>query len=366
MIDSIYTPPELAAKIVSFIKVQTSPQVIADFAAGDGQLLKAAEKRWKTCRFVAVDIDNAAVDKLKRQKRSWRVGRCNFLKSKSRAQLPFLQKFEAGVSVVILNPPFSCRGAKTIHTHLNDDVLKTSVAMAFVLNALSYLADRGQLIAILPTGCLQSQKDSRAWQAIREICRVEVLVQHGHKIFGGWTPKTSIVRITKRIRRIKPKSEQRSKLGFKLPSSPVVTLFRGRIPMHTLNGNKVNRPVPLIHTTELGQAGVDLSRRFLDESQTTNRTVSGPSVLLQRVGLPDVRKIQIYLRKDRIALSDCVVALQCKSVQEAIKVKESLLKRWDLLESNYGGTCAKYITLKRLEDVLMTLGIRATIQNPNR
>ena len=358
MIDSIYTPPDLAAKIVRCIKVRTPPKVIADFAAGDGQLLRAAERKWKRCRFVAVDIDLAAVRKLRNQKKSWWIGRGDFLKTKSRSHIPFLPNLEGGISVVILNPPFSCRGAKTILTNLGDKILRTSIAMAFVVSALRYLGNGGQLIAILPSGCLQSQKDDVAWQAIRETCRVEVLGQHGHKTFSGWTPKTSIVRITKRSRRVRVRSEHQRQTMVDSSSSAAVKLFRGRISMHTLNGYKVKSPIPLVHTTELRPEGIDVGRRFLDKSQTSNKTISGPSVLLQRVGSPDFRKIQLYLSKDPIALSDCVIGLKCDTAQDAIVVKDSLVREWGRLESKFSGTCAKYITLRRLNELLIALGIR--------
>ena len=63
--DAIYTPPELADELVSASRL-TAPKIIADFAAGDGALLRAAAKTFPRAKLFGTDIDPDAIDLLPR------------------------------------------------------------------------------------------------------------------------------------------------------------------------------------------------------------------------------------------------------------------------------------------------------------
>jgi len=357
MSDRIYTPAKLAFKIVSRAKLSVPPRCIVDFAVGDGQLLRAAQVKWPAAQFIGTDISGGTVSKLRRVNRHWEVSRCDFLSVNSRQRTRVLKNLKGQVSLVLLNPPFSCRGARKFEVHFFGVEISCSLALAFVLTSLTYLSSYGQLLAILPIGCITSEKDAIAWKAIRSMFSIEKLAENDHQAFSGWSPKTVIVRITRRRRRFSKNGgviRQQKPSGSNVAQIPVV-LFRGKIPMYTLNGATESSRIPLIHSTELQKDGLDLDRRTFGLSKT--KSICGPAVLIQRVGLPNPAKIQTYLRAAPVALSDCIVAIRCKSISEAKTVKDRLLANWKWVEASYGGTCARYITLNSLRALLPTLGL---------
>lgn len=260
--------------------------------------------------------------------------------------------------MVVLNPPFSCRGAKKFEVQFGESKVSCSQALAFVLSSLGYLSATGQLLAILPVGCLRSEKDASAWHAIRRVCHVDNLARNGHKTFTGWSPKTVIVRITPRRR---ARVFAKSGVNGENPKGTPVQLFRGKISMHTLNGNGQGDSVPLVHSTEMEKSGLNLQRRSVLANGA--KTIVGPCVLIQRVGLPHPSKIQAYTNRQPIALSDCLIAVKCGRVSDAEQVKARLLEHWREVEQCYGGTCARYITLRSLQGMLRRLGFVATIDD---
>ena len=74
--DIHYTPSALATSLVQATS-EVRPKLVADLAAGNGNLLLAAEQVWPNARFVATDIDPRAVRRLGRLRPSWTVGRCD-------------------------------------------------------------------------------------------------------------------------------------------------------------------------------------------------------------------------------------------------------------------------------------------------
>lgn len=359
-VDCIYSPPELAAKMIAKVKPKGAVSYIADFAAGNGELLKAACIRWPDSRIVATDINKSSVALLRRTKSAWQVGLCDFLNPKSREHSSILPDIKGKVSVALLNPPFSCRGNTRITVDFNGIEIKCSLALAFVLNSITFLAPDGQLVAVLPAGCLNSQRDILAWEAIRKVCRIEAVGENGDRTFSGWSPKTVIVRLT-----ILPVGHKTRRKDTSINGSPnarrrniAVTIYRGKISMHTLNGYKARKRVPLIHSTEMEKTGLNLSRRYVSIKL---KSISGPAVLVQRVGRPDVNKILPYLTKQPIALSDCVIGIKCKTVDDAQVIKSALVKNWEKLEQKYTGTCARYITLDSLCELLEGFGFKAAI-----
>jgi hypothetical protein len=359
-VDCIYSPPELAEKMIAKVKHWADPSYIADFAAGDGELLKAAQEKWPQSTIIATDINNSSVALLRRTKTAWQVGLCDFLNPKSRGRSSILSSIKGKVSLVLLNPPFSCRGNTKITVDFNGTEIKCSLALAFVLTSIPFLAPDGQLVAVLPAGCLQSQKDASAWEAIRKVCRVEEVGRNGHRTFSGWSPKTVIVRLEMLPAGNKTKRKKDSRNnGHKARRRNIaVSLYRGKISMHTLNGNKTRKRVPLIHSTELEKTGLNLLRRHVSVKL---KSIVGPAVLMQRVGRPNVNKILLYFNKQPIALSDCVIGIKCKTFDEAQVIKATLVRNWKKIEQKYVGTCASYITLDSLCELLHSFGFEATV-----
>lgn len=362
--DRFYTPPQLAEKVVRMACSDALPERVADFAAGSGGLLHAALTRWPGAEIVATDIDRQAVEHLRRSNATWRVGKCDFLNRNSRARCRVLSEIRGGVPLVLLNPPFSCRGGRRWSAGLNGTGVRVSKALAFVITAISYLAPEGQIVAILPAGTVRSDGDRRAWELLRAICCCKSAAMDGRKTFAGCYPQTIIVRLKLRSRHVRLEKVRLWRSAYvKATKATTVSIIRGTFQMHTLQRYRSSSSVPLLHTTSLDRTEVVAPRVRVS---TSRRKVRGPAVLLPRVGQPDPAKICLYMKKEPVALSDCVLALRCTTCADARSVRQVLLKNWGVLETLYGGTCARYITIMRLTNLLESCGLSVTSASSDR
>jgi len=356
--DFFCTPRKLADKMVQVSRSHAVDPYVADFAVGDGELLRAALRRWPSVHPTATDVDAQIVARLRRANPDWRVGKCDFLDSRSRAKCRVLSEIKGKVSLVLMNPPFSCRGAKRWLVSINGTHVAASKALAFVLASLSYLAPEGEIVTILPAGTLLSDKDKWAWEILRRLCFCESIATNGRATFAGCFPRTVLMRLRLRSdHRCLRRTPTPSGGSDNRPKAATVSIVRGTIQMHTLSGTPLSGSVPLVHTTELRQNRVHFSRWHVDPPK---RKIKGPAVLLPRVGHPNPDKICLFLKRQHAALSDCVIALKCKTSFEARSVRDSLVTNWRMLRTQYGGTCAPYITISRLTQVLEQLGFHVT------
>ncbi|MES1243630.1 MAG: hypothetical protein ABUT39_18630 [Acidobacteriota bacterium] len=352
--DAYYTPWCIAKNLVEAAGSH-EPSSVADFAAGEGSLLRAAALRWSGATFIATDIDKEKVSYLRAEYPSWLVGDVDFLCPDSRDFCPPLFGMQGKIDCILLNPPFSCRGGRRLHITAMSRNFRCSIAAAFLLSALPYLRIEGQLLAIIPAGSLISDRDSEAWAFISEYYDIDFLAEHGPHAFQGCTLRTASVRL--RVKR-----NLQLNLGQTILQSErglQVSLFRGGIQMHRIDEVHSGGGVPLIHSTELRGGGLCSPRYYVNACA---RATSGPAVLIPRVGKPDISKICLYKENDPIVLSDCVIALLCEGLQEAVYLWKTLKDNWLHLERKYGGTGAPYITLGRLSIFLKDLGfsVRST------
>jgi len=356
--DRFYTPPRLAEALVGYIASIRSPTVIADFAAGDGELLRAAQQKWPQAQLVATDLNCHIVSRLRAAHQRWRIGKADFLNPSSRERCQALSEIKGKVTLAILNPPFSCRGAKSWSITINGATIKCGLAMAFICTTVSYLASGSHILAVLPAGCLRSQKDQAAWEAVDAVCERHIIARNGHRAFKGCFPRTVLVHL-----RLRPEGtigHRQGRVSKHLDhndNAVAVHIVRGTVPMHSLNGESSRGMLPLVHSTDLLNGGVMLSRRKGDR---TRRGITGPAVLIPRVGQPSKCKVCLYSGKGQVVLSDCVIGLKCKTLSDAKDLRHALLRRWQLVKEVYGGTCARYITLEGLRGLLSRLGFHAS------
>ena len=140
-VDAIFTPPDLAKQLVASARSRV-PALVADFCAGDGGLLKAASLRWPKAKLIATDLESTRLKALQ-VSGPLSSGRCDFLNERSRRSCAALKGISTTVDLVLLNPPFSYRGSKTIFVHVDDQRFYCSPAIAFVLNCIPYLSKTG-------------------------------------------------------------------------------------------------------------------------------------------------------------------------------------------------------------------------------
>lgn len=261
--------------------------------------------------------------------------------------------------MVLLNPPFSCRGGAKRTVKVSDQIIACSQAMAFVLTAIQYLAPRGQIVTVLPSGTLRAQKDREAWEYLAARFSVRLVSTNGHRTFNGCFPKTVVIHIDRAAECRRSRSPfdvkpiRRSGVGHE------VELMRGSLQMHALPNQRTVKPTRLIHSTSL--RGGEVAGKAMTV-RTSRSRVSGPAVLLPRVGQPAASKIAVVGNRTQFALSDCVIAIKCRRVSHARDVKAMLLSNWDHVAAAYGGTCAPYVTLPRVVMLLSYLGL--TIRRP--
>ena len=106
MIDQIFTPNHLANELVQYYSRSTHPQLITDFAVGEGSLIKAAYKHWPESQYIVNDIDQNVLSKINLPSSNIEFLNYDFLES------DFENLFNK-IDLILLNPPFSHINRKT-------------------------------------------------------------------------------------------------------------------------------------------------------------------------------------------------------------------------------------------------------------
>ena len=349
--DAHYTPRMLASELIATAH-DVRPTIIADLCAGRGDLLLQAETVWPQANYAAVDIDPSVVRHLKRLRPTWDVGRCDLLNPRARTRSPVLKLIRGRVSLLLLNPPFSCRGNTRYRIDVPDRPIYASAAMSFLLTSLVYLHTSGVAVAILPYGVLHNQKDREAWRHITKRYSVSALTTSPRQSFPRASVKLAIVRLTPSrtptfFRQTLPAVDPPSEIPLR------ARVIRGCQPIHLIPTNPSGPK--LIHSTDLHDATVQLNGR---RGIRPHRTIIGPAVLLPRVGRITTSKIAVFYTSVPIVLSDCVIAVTTQSLDDARTLRHRLSKHFPILEAQYVGTGAPFITIDRLTAVLATLGVQ--------
>ncbi len=346
--DRHYTPAALAERILN-AQLDFTPRLVADFAAGEGALLRAANMKWPNARLIGTDINSDALNAIARTTPNVITGRCDFMRSSSRMRSRVLSKFGGKVCLALINPPFSCRGS-TKHSVVlpAGQKVSCSLAMAFLLNAIQYLRVNGQVIAILPSSCLTSEKDAAAIRTISERFSITKLTAVEPYTFKNCRVDIDVVWLKPHQR----KQHRRQSPRLREAQTELVRITRGQIRMRPrYPRGRLGMP-SLVHTTDLQNGQIIFSGRRISANKSV---VHGPVILLPRVGRPDRRKVCLYLGERPIAISDCIIALQTSSSSSAAVLHHLILERWDSIESEYVGSCAKYLTLNRINQAIHSI-----------
>ena len=352
-IDPFWTPEHVAIDLFRMAPRRCGEMIVADFTAGEGDLLRAAADCWPDSRMVAADIDEVTVRRLRRKHPEWSIGVADFLDPQSRARSRVLRSVRGKVGLLLLNPPFSCRGGKKIALDVGGERLCCSLAMAFILIGKEYLRDDGEIRAILPAGAVSSQKDAVARAYLNRHAAVSFGAQYDRNTFVDCYPQTVLVRA--KFGRNSPQQQKQKINGRVRPDlfGPV-RIVRGSIQMHSVCESNGRDSVPLLHTTQLKNGFV---WKRLPRIKRGRSEISGPAVLMPRVGRPTLDKLVFLSANKRIALSDCVFALTCDSHEDVSQVYEIVKRDWSSVRACFGGTGAPYLTLGKLAHVLGRMGI---------
>ena len=346
MTDAIYTPPELARFLTS-ASLLASPESIADFAAGDGALLRAAAERWPEARLFGSDIDETAVLSVGASIAGCDAKVHDLLADGNDAALES-QTF----NLILLNPPFSCRGNTRFQAAVGGQIYSASKALAFVARALKYLAIDGELIAILPASVLVSERDAELIAAIRAWGCVEQIGDIRKDAFRSHAVAVAVLRISRSAQQ--PQSAVEKPLLVSLRPY-AVEMSRGSLSVHDYVETQIGPR--FIHTTDMRDRRLASTKR---KASAERRRVHGPAVLIPRVGRPSKDKV-VQLPSCEAVLSDCVIALRTVPAGYEQALAAAINENWETFKAAYGGSCAPYTTLKRLTDVFLRLGIVTSI-----
>ncbi len=344
--DAIYTPPELAQFLASATSL-VSPAAIADFAAGDGALLRAAAERWPDARLFGSDIDETAVLSV-----GAGIARCDAKVHDLLADGNDSALGNQTFNLILLNPPFSCRGNTRFQAGFAGQIYSASKALAFVARALKYLAIDGELIAILPASVLVSERDAELFAAIRAWGSVEQIGDVRKDAFRSHSVTVTVLRISRSSRNHKSAVEKPLLVSLR---PYAVEMSRGSLSVHDYVETKTGPR--FIHTTDMREGHLGPTKR---KASTERRRVHGPAVLISRVGRPSKDKV-VQLHSCEAVLSDCVVALRTVPPGHEQALAATIVENWEIFKAAYGGSCAPYTTLKRLTETLLRLGIVSSI-----
>jgi hypothetical protein len=295
-----------------------------------------------------MDLDRRALQKIAEVLPSAELYRADFLADAHRRRhrpnaLDAARRFD----VILLNPPFSCRGNVSLEARIDNCAFRTSTAMSFVVRALHWLACTGELLAIVPASCLTSQKDRVIRGHLETNWRMDIVEQARSRDFSGCAVTVAIIRITRRSGPMLGETQKPAEL---ISPVRVVRIFRGNLSV--ARAADLSGRVPFVHTTHLRNYTLNSEQKV----SGNHRSVTGSAVLIPRVGRPRQDKIALKTTKSRIVISDCVIAIQPPEEADAKAIHELIVKFWPKMLERYSGTCAPYITVEAVEDLLRQFG----------
>jgi hypothetical protein len=350
MIDQFYTPPELAHILVGCLPKSFRPKVIADFAAGEGSLLSAADARWPRAKKVANDVSTITVRALRATRPEWIVANADFMRDRS-VRSSSLRSWERKIDLVLLNPPFSQRSRKPIPVEYDGEEFGASLAVAFMVRTLQFLKNGGYLLAVLPDGCLVSRCDRKVWERLHANFHVEVLRDNATSAFAGVRARTSLVRLSHT-----PSTRSVAQDSLDVGYAATHELRRGQVQMHSVTISRSPDALPLVHTSHLLHGRVALTGPRV----AARREVHGPALLFPRVGRVTPEKVCVLDAGHTVVLSDCVIARELVSIDQTIRLRKEIVLEWAAFAEAYRGTGAPYLTLDRAAYVLRRIGKRVT------
>lgn len=341
--DSFYTPPSLAEKLAGYVTAAHVRSAI-DFCVGDGDLLKAVAKRYERVQLYGTDISREALEKLGGDCPEMVLGGCDFKDDESVNNVHFLH--DNTFDLIVLNPPFTCKGSVVEHLEFEGESFKVSTAMLFTMRALCYLSEQGGLYAILPISCVYSEKDKKAWDYLKEHYNACVLEEPSRVYFKDSAPNIVLVYAGRYTMTVQHTTEI-----VDFSALPVTSIARGCVRMQSPVYSKKCDAMPLIHTTNIQNGKLVNLKKILPGDYLK---VEGFGVIIPRVCNPNPNKIALLDGTCTYALSDCVIVLRTATMKAAEQVRTHILNNWQDFTTIYKGTGAQYTTLARVKQLFGT------------
>lgn len=320
----------------------TSIMHVADFAAGDGQLLLSCKQRWPGARLYANDLDVGVSEHLRR-------GAADIVDCLDFLDDGYLAASSAPTNpdLVVLNPPFGAVQGRQFACTVGDTTVKCSRSFAFLAKALSLVRPGGQVLAVMPSSSTISERDAMARQLMERAYQFEVVLGPTQGLFHPVEASICVLRVTRKasMRLLVPDGVSGSMTNF--------SVMRGQISMKRSERTVAKRLKGWVHTTGLFDNKV-AERYVLPKGATQTHCPPG-AILLPRVGRFDIRKFVLLPRFRSELISDCILAASLGSYEDNTRLYRLLLAD-SRAPSLYAGTGASYLTIGRLtryvEDLL--------------
>ena len=283
------------------------------------------------------DISSKIIYPLRKKHPDWKLGVCDFLNSGSRnTSFIFNKKYD----VILLNPPFTCRGSIKQSIKIEDKEYRMSTAMAYIVEAIKYLQKDGVLYAILPISIAYSQKDEKIRAYLTKKYYFQIIEELDNQWFEKCKPNIVLAAINDK--NIISQKNIIKRIDIKIP---YLIFQRGSFGMHMVD-KKIKRGISLVHSTNI------IDEQIVGLKYKVKKNISmikGPAVLIHRVGQPNKKKVCVIWDSEVYAISDCIIGIKANKLALCWKIKKEIINNWSDFSNLYKGTGAKYITIKRLK-----------------
>ncbi|WP_146346762.1 methyltransferase [Phaeobacter marinintestinus] len=338
-----YTSEETSDQLVSAARMD-NPVSVVDFCAGKGRLLASARRRWPGARLYANDIDPSVLGALPNT--HWT--NLDFLTEdfEKFGGSQTLQKFD----VILLNPPFSFDRNQEHSARGSFANTRCSVAFAFLFTALEYLSEHGELLGVLPTSTLKSERDTKAREELKKFFKCNIVSPPSYDRFPGLDVSTYLIRIRKKQSR--PASLKNPVVSIEKTTPWIVS--RGSISVR--RGNRVQQSGlhGWIHTTSIKSSKVTV-RYELPSGRMAGELKFVPknSLVLPRVG--KVSPGDLLVTRRREILSDCLLGVTFDDLSLPFTLLSKIENDFSSFKQIYSGTGAPYTTKKKVSIFLANI-----------
>src|SRR5690606_31823998 len=97
--------------------------------------------------------------------------------------------------LVLLNPPFTCKGASRKMIVFDGLEFQMSTSMAFFVEAINYLSNEGVMYAILPQSVAYSKKDEKIRDYLKRKYNFRILEERNNQTFEKCAPNIVLASI---------------------------------------------------------------------------------------------------------------------------------------------------------------------------
>ncbi|MBB4863191.1 hypothetical protein HNP46_002038 [Pseudomonas nitritireducens] len=355
-LDRYYTPERVATKILEMADFSRLPSTFADSTCGSGRLLDAACNIFGNVQCAGIDRDKDAIYKLRERRPDWHLKVANLLGRKDRLA-SFSNDLPMPVDLLVLNPPFSHGPNKSTYVTYEKKRLKSTISMAHLLRSLDLFRPRMGAIAIVPESSLYSETDQQAREIIEKTYSFRKILDLKNCTFLGARVNASAIQLH-------PTHKPSAPTLYLHPQNIIkADIIRGSLPVHLMQPDSYG--IPFLHSTDLKKLAFGLKEdQFPHTTSNAKGKANGWSILIPRVGLPNINFISALHLDNTIQLSDCVIALTFNDEESATIAKDRITSAWGEFYELYKGTGARYITVARLSDWLALKGIIIKSRQP--